>query len=230
MRLVRILLRVWGLAALGPTPAQGHVPQGHASQGYTQAAPSFEQFLDQLIDRSFKVKSAAVDAIAAGGDERAPQVLTALLNGRLFYRKSDRLVVHAEWRTDGYRITAALSGEPLGGVGRYDVKKIGINNKLRRQLRAAIAGLALGHAEPEVRLDAVRKMMSDPDPNLMPRLRARLDREQDAAVREALEQALAVADLASPNVEVRLAAVAALRGNLEPVVRNRLPCYPAGTG
>jgi len=216
MQLVRILLAVWGLVVFGSALAREHAPQGP-----TQTAPSFQQSLAQLPDRSFQVKSAAVDAIAAGGDQRAPQVLAALLNGRLFYRKSDRRVVYAERRTDGYRITDALSGEPLGDAGRYDIKKIGINNKLRRQLRSAIAGLALDHAEPEVRLDAVRKMMSDPDPNLGPRLRARLEREQDTAVREALEQALAVADLESPP-QVRLAAVAALRGNLEPVVRNRL--------
>ena len=217
VQLVCILLPVWGLIALGPASAQGHAPQGRA-----QPAPSFEQSLTQLVDRSFKVKSAAVNAIATGGDERAPQVLAALLNGRLFYRKSDRRVVHAERRTDGYRITDALSSEPLGDAGRHDIKKIGINSKLRRQLRAAIAGLALDHAEPAVCLDAVRKMMSDPDPNLIPRLRARLDREQDVAVREALEQALAVTDLASPDAEIRLAAVVALRDNLEPVVRNRL--------
>lgn len=217
MQLIRILLAVCGLVVFGSAPAQEHTPQGH-----TQAKPSFEQSLARLLDRSFQVKSAAVAAIAAGGDERAPQVLTALLNGRLFYRKSDRRLVYAERRTDGYRITDALGGKPLGDAGRYDIRKIGINNKLRRQLRAAIAGLALDHPTPRVRLDAVRKMMSDPDPNLGSRLRARLDLEQDAPVREALEQALAVADLANPDPQVCLAAVAALRGNLEPVVRNRL--------
>ncbi len=217
VQLARILLLGWGLVALGPASAQGHAPREPA-----QAAPSFEQSLTQLLDPSFKVKSAAVDAIAAGGDERAPQALAALLSGRLFYRKSDRRVVYAERRTNGYRITDVLSGEPLGDVGRHHIKKTGINNKLRRQLRAAIAGLALDHVEPKVRLDAVRRMMSDPDPNLAPRLQARLDLEQDAAVREALEQTLAVTDLASPDAKVRLAAVGALRGNLEPVVRNRL--------
>lgn len=174
--MVRIVLMVLGLMVLGSAPAQEH----------TRSAPSFEQSLTQLLDRSFKVKSAAVAAIAASGDERAPQVLAALLDGRLFYRKSDRLVVYAEQQTDGYRITDVLSGKPLGDVGTREIKKIGINNKLRRQLRAASAGLALDHADPAVRLDAVRELMAGADANLMSRLRARLDREQDATVREAL--------------------------------------------
>ncbi len=209
---VRIALLVLGLIVLGPAPAQEQA----------QVAPSFEQSLTRLLDRSFKVKSAAADAIAAGGDERAPHVLTALLDGRLFYRKSDRLVVYVEQQTDGYRITDVLSGEPLGDAGKRDVKKIGLNNKLRRRLRTAIAGLTLDHADSEVRLDAVRELMSGADADLMPRLRTRLDLEQNPAVREALERALAVAGLTSPDPQVRLAAVAMLRGNLEPVIRNRL--------
>lgn len=210
--MIRIVLLVLGLVALGPTSAQEHA----------QVVPSFEQSLTWLLDRSFKVRSAAADAIATSGDECASRVLTALLNGKLFYRKSDRLIVYAEQRADGYRITDVLSGEPLGDASARDLKKIGINNKLRRQLRAAIAGLALDHADPEIRLDAVRELMAGADAGLMPRLRARLDLEQDAAVREALEHTLAVAELTSPDARKRLAAVAALRDSLDPLIRNRL--------
>ncbi|MCG6862673.1 MAG: urea ABC transporter permease subunit UrtB, partial [Chromatiaceae bacterium] len=162
------------------------------------------------------------EAIAASGDERAPQVLDALLSGRLFYRKSDKLVVYAETATDGYRITDALSGKSLGDVGQRDLKKISVNNKMRRQLRAAIARLTLGHADPGVRLDAVQEMMSRLDADAAEQLRERMEVEQDPNVRDALQLAIALADLENPDERVRLSAVANLAGSLEPTIRNRL--------
>ena len=183
---------------------------------------SFEQSLAGLAGRSFKVKAAAAEAIAASGDERAANVLDALLNGQLFYRKADKVVVYAEKQADGYRISDALSGDSLGDVAKGDVKKISVNNKMRRQLRAAVAGLSLGHPDPQVRLGAVQEVMDKLDEGTVQQLRARLEQEQDARVHAALDLAIALGDLASPDEQVRLAAVSSLSGSLEPVVRNRL--------
>lgn len=201
-----------GLMASGPAPAQEAVP----------AEPSLQHSLAQLADRSFKVKAAAAEAIAAGGNERAVEILGALLSGRLFYRKSDKLVVFADKGTDGYRIADALTSEYLGDVGKRDVKKISVNNRMRRQLRAAVARLTLGHSDPAVRLSAVREMASKLDASVAEQLRSRLDQEKDSAVLGALRLAMAMADLESPDAQVRLAAVSGLTGRLEPAVRNRL--------
>jgi urea transport system permease protein len=201
-----------GLVASGPAPAQEAVP----------AEPSLQHSLAQLADRSFKVKAAAAEAIAAGENERAVEILGALLNGRLFYRKSDKLVVFADKGTDGYRIADALTSESLGDVGKRDIKKISVNNRMRRQLRTAVARLTLGHSDPAVRLSAVREMTSKLDASVAEQLRSRLDQEKDSAVLGALRLAIAMADLDSPDARVRLAAVSGLTGRLEPAVRNRL--------
>jgi urea transport system permease protein len=193
-----------------------------AQDAEQSAAPGFERSLARLADRSFKSKSAAAEAIAGGGDERAPQVLDALLNGRLFYRKSDRRIVYGEKHAGGYRILDALTGESLGDIGKRDVKKISVNNKMRRQLRAAIAALTLGHSDPEVRLAAVQEMTAKPDAGMAEQLRARLDQEEDAEVRAALEIAIALAEVDAADAQVRLDAVSSLTGSLEPEVRNRL--------
>ena len=66
------------------------VDQGWADSG------RFEAALSQLSERSFKVKAEAVDAIARSGDERALQVLAALLGGELYYRKPDKQIVFAQ--------------------------------------------------------------------------------------------------------------------------------------
>jgi urea transport system permease protein len=193
------------LLAIGPAQAQ---------------SGSFEDALPGLSESSFGAKAEAVDAIAASGDERALAVLKGLLSGDVYYRKADNRIVFAERYSGGYRIRDVLDGAELGEAGGREVKKVGINNSMRGQLRSAIAGLTLGSPDADVRLNAVREMMGAPD--TADALRGRLAVEEDAGVRSALELAIALADLAADEPGVRLAAVASLRGSLEPQVRNRL--------
>jgi urea transport system permease protein len=183
-------------------------------------AAGFEQVVAELSDRSFKVKGAAVDAIAASGDERALPVLEAMLGGDLYYRKDDRRIVFADETEEGYRVRDALDGADLGETGRRDLGKVAINNRIRGQLRTAIASLSLGSPEREVRLRAARAMLGEEDAAEL--LRARRDQEQDAEVLAALDLGIAVADLGSEDADTRRGAVATLTGSLEPEVRNRL--------
>jgi len=181
---------------------------------------NFEDALPQLSESSFKDKAAAVDAIAASGDERALAVLKGLLAGDVYYRKDDRRIVFAAKSAGGYRIRDALNERDLGEVGSRDVKKVGINNSMRGQLRGAIASLTLGSPKPEVRLNAVREMLGDADAVSV--LRERLPKEDATDVRAALELGIALADLNAEAAETRLAAVTTLEGSLEPQVRNGL--------
>jgi urea transport system permease protein len=189
-------------------------PPTGASEG------DFEAALAQLSERSFKLKSAAAEAIAASGDERALAVLRGLLAGDLYYRKDDKRIVYAESFDGGYRLRDVLTGADLGAVGRRDVKKVGINNSLRGLLRDAIAGLTLSSPDPRVRLSAVREMTGDPGAALA--MRSALQREEDDAVRAALELAVGLADLNADEAQTRLDAVSAVRGSLEQEVRNAL--------
>jgi urea transport system permease protein len=207
-------LAVWVLMLLSilSYPAWGQSLQ--AGEG------AFEQALSQLSERSLKTKASAAEAIAASGDERALTVLQGLLIGEVFYRKSDKRIVFAEKFGGGYRIQDVLTGDDLGEAGRREVKKVGINNSMRRQLRGAIAGLTLTSSDQQVRLRAVREMMGDPES--VAALRAARETEKDQQVREALNLAISLADLGSEEKGIRLAAVAALSGSLEQEVRNAL--------
>jgi urea transport system permease protein len=186
---------------------------------YGQAV-TLEDVLPQLNESSFRTKMEAVDAIVASGDERALPVLKGLLAGDVYYRKADNRIVFAAKTGGGYRIQDALDESDLGEVGSRDVKKVGINNSMRSQLRGAIATLTLGSPKPEVRLSAVREMLGDADAVSV--LRERLPAEEDAEVRAALELGIALADLKAEAAETRLAAVTALASSLEPQVRNGL--------
>ena len=75
---------------------------------------------------------------------------------------------------------------------------------------------------PDVRLAAVHEMLRSIDEDSVAILRARLEKESDADVKQAMREGLALADLDSSEAETRLAAVKALEESLSPDVYNRL--------
>jgi urea transport system permease protein len=186
------------------------------------SADDIDAALIDLSDRSFEVKQAAVDVIAVSGDTRAARLLEALLGGNLYVRDQDRRPVLVAPVSGGYRLTDALDGTDLGEVERRAVKKITINNRMRNQLRTAVAALTLASPDPAVRLKAAEQMLGDPNPLVVEAIRQQIDREDDQRVRDYLELGLALASLRDGDPEVRLAGVGALSGSLYPAARNAL--------
>jgi len=185
-------------------------------------AADFDTAVQALNSKSFSKKADAIVALAETGDAQASTVLQALLDSRLYYRKSDRRVVIVEKTVSGFRITDAATNQQLGEAGRREVKRIGINNKLRGLLRDTLARLSLSSSDPDQRYAAAKVMLGNVTASTKPVLAETLARETDGAVRELLETALALSDLEDSDSAVRLQAIQALDGNLEPQVRNRL--------
>ncbi|MCB1749828.1 MAG: urea ABC transporter permease subunit UrtB [Gammaproteobacteria bacterium] len=175
-----------------------------------------------LDTRSFDAKARAVEAIAATRDPRAAGLLQALLDGRLMRAKADDRFVLADDADGGYAITDALSGAMLGTVGKRKLARLSINNALRTQLRGLIAEAALDNPDAATRRAAVEAMAGHLDGDS----RAVLDRlrgsEPDARVRAALDTAIALYDLEQGDDDAQTAAIAVLRGSLDPVARGRL--------
>ena len=165
---------------------------------------------------------AAVERFAALQDGRVSGIMQALLDGRLFYRKADGRVVVGDAAEDGYAIIDATSGEKLGTTGRFDVKKISLNNALRTTVREIIGRLELSSPDPALRLKAVQTVSQAPDENSLALLRARQDSEQDPKVLEAIRITLAVADIASEDKQVRIRAIESLQEQMNPEVVNPL--------
>jgi urea transport system permease protein len=185
-------------------------------------ADELEAALIDLSDRSFEVKQAAVDVIAASGDPRAATLLKALLSGELYVRDQDRRPVLVAPVAAGFRMTDALEGGDLGVADRRGVKKITINNRMRNQLRTAVAALTLASPDPALRLTAAREMLGDDNPLVVEAIRQQLEREEDRRVRGYLELSLALASLRDTDPAVRLTGVGELSGSLYPAARNAL--------
>ncbi len=96
---------------------------------------------------------------------------------------------------DAYVLTDASNGAALGEAPKRELIKVSVNNAMRTQLRAAIAGLTLNDPDPGVRLSAVQEILSSLDAETAEVLRERQPKEDDPQVREAIGAALALAAL-----------------------------------
>jgi len=179
--------------------------------------------LESLKSKSFKTKAAAVEQIAQSGEPSAHLVLEALLDGRMYKRKSDSTIVMVERDPEGDLILHdPVAGTVLGKTEKSALRKIIINNAMRGALRIELARLSLQAPDPTERRLAVKSLLGSLSPDTVALLRDVIVEERDPDVLEALRIALAIADLESKDVERRVEAIHAVAGNMHPEVRNRL--------
>ena len=167
----------------------------------------------KLAAEESDAKIEAIAALAKAAPEEALPVLSALASDKLEVADGRVLIV------DGDRVVDAATGAEVKPAPT-NRESISINNRIRREAAAAMAGLRLFAAERSVRLKAASELAgNDADAELLPLLEKALAAEPDPAVKAQLVLARARANLASPDVEVRLAAVRALGESSEPAVR-----------
>ena len=145
-----------------------------------------------------------------------------MLEGELHRQAATDQVVIAVRAERTYRVQDAASGDDLGTATRREVRRISVNNQLRRTLRGLIAGLRLDHAEVSERVAAIRSIAESGDAELRPLLDARRAREDNARVIDAIDTAMVVFDLDAEDEGTRLAAVRASANNLDGSVRIKL--------
>jgi len=202
---------LWAAALLFIDPALARAEADALAEAANQLKTAPMAELEQAIGRLAKIN-----------DPRVPGLFKALRDGRLFYVKASGRMVLADPKDDGYALADALSGEALGETGRFDVKKIPVNNALRNVLGVAIAQLELNAPDARQRLRAVESIGQNLNADSAALLRRQAEQETDAAVREAIAVALALADLAGTDKSSRLKAIQTLEGSLNQEARNRL--------
>ena len=181
------------------------------------------QISQQLVGAKLKTLPAIVEQFEAGGDKAMP-LLDAMLKGRLFVRKSDKLVVIGERQQDGdYALVDALNSESLASSSKKRLKKVKVNNRLRVQLREVMARITLSSDNPDIRNSAVKNMLNKMSDRNIAMLTKAKEVETDSKIMALIELALAINTLKAADVQAdRLAALETMDGSLEPVVLNTL--------
>src|SRR5258707_2903529 len=105
--------------------------------------------------------------------------------------------------------------------GPADMDTVGINNRLRRALDAALGGLTLMSPDRARRYDAAQAVFKSQEANVLPAIEVAIDKETDARIRRALNEARAAiilnADDASETDKLAAVAVIRARGDQDSV-------------
>ena len=151
--------------------------------------------------------------------QRSLTILSKLLDGKVYYKKDDKLIVIADIQGKTANIINAITGESLGEISKKKLKKVSINNKLRRTLNLSIAQLSLAVKDAKVRKSAAVEMFKNMDDETSTVLKQRLTVEKDKNVISALQTAISINQLNSPVHKKKLESIKALSDSLYPEVR-----------
>ena len=184
---------------------------------------SFGKVVTALAAKNFDEKVAAIDALVEFGEKRSEPILAALLEGRLYTRKDDGEVLIVERHDKLYILFDPIDLNEIGQTSKKEVKKVRVNNRLRKIIRSAIGRLTLHSSDPSKRLEAAETLFQKPNAANTGLLAAALERETDNKIRSKINKALAASRLGPENPSaVRIAAIAELEVFIEPDVRSLL--------
>jgi len=194
----------------GPAPATSEAPA---------TTPSFEDAVAVMALASVPKRGALIDQVAGYDDERLVAIFTALLNGDLYAAKGEPALIAIAGKNQTY--TNAFTGAQVADTA--GLKRVPITNAMRNQLRSINSQLNISSKQADIRLNAVLQMIADgTDAATIELLKARLHKESDTRVREAITSALAIYNLHSDEEQTRLDAVQLLRGSLLQEARTAL--------
>ena len=168
-------------------------------------APALQGFLSD----SYSATGSAIEAVAQSGAARAPAVIEALQDGRLYYSAESKSVL-VKGKDDA--LTDAATGAKVA-TAPADLKTVRLNNRLRRAVDAAVGALTLMSPNPARRREAADAVFKSRDEATLPTLDMAIAKEGDATIKTALQQARASVVLAKTDASDadKIEAIATLR-------------------
>jgi urea transport system permease protein len=185
----------------------------------------FMAALGELPDAGFDDKYRIVEQLAQSGHPSARAVLAAWLEDRLYCRTQDKkvfLVKPGPEDATTLELIDPLTLKDVGSAPTDTLDKIVANNRLRTILEQMRARFRLLNPEAATRLQAVREIEQNLNADNVQLLRERSSTESDSRVKKEIATGLALAVLDGSDTQVRLSAIATLRGSLRQDVLNKL--------
>ena len=180
-----------------------------------------------LIKASYKEKANIIDSIAAIEDDNKLLILQSLLDNKLYYQKKsqDRILLVDMALVKAKKENAmidAFSQQEVVGLSKRAVKKIGVNNSLRRNLRSHLSLLKITHPDSATRISAAQNLLKDSTGIDLAFIERTLKQEKNPQVIDILKTARGLMLLKSDQSTIRLLALEELDGSLYPEVRIEL--------
>ena len=157
-------------------------------------ADALDDAFNKLFADKFSQTEQAISAIALAAPPHGAEILDALGDSRLYVDSASKRVVYKTPAGDAFD---AKSGAKVEGV--EGLKKVRVNNGVRRALEAAVGALSVGNADPQKRIRAAHDLFNNPNPKALAVVDAQLAKESDASAKVALEQARAAIVASNPD-------------------------------
>jgi urea transport system permease protein len=195
-----------------------------AKEAFHNTLPAMTQ---ALIKASYKEKADIIDSIAAIEDDNKLLILQSLLDNKLYYQKKsqDRILIVDMALVKAKKPNAmldAFSQEDVAGLSKRAVKRIGVNNALRRNLRSHLSLLKITHPDSNVRIAAAQNLLKDSTGIDLAFVEKTLKNEKNPQVIDILKTARGLMLLKTDQSTIRLLALEELDGSLYPEVRIEL--------
>ena len=189
----------------------------------TAWSDDFTTVAAQLKTRNFNTKEQTIEALAKVRDRRVLTAFKAMMGGTLFYFEDDGMPYIESEQGGNKQFTSLINGQPAPkDADPFSFHRVVVNNYLRGILRDQVAMLELTSPRESERLAAARQMLDDPEPDDLKRIDLALDRETSSKVHRVLVLAQDLIRLQHDDPKVRLSAIAGLRGQLQPDVKQAL--------
>ncbi|WP_410004247.1 urea ABC transporter permease subunit UrtB [Bartonella sp. HY328] len=167
------------------------ITNGFAQNSDAQVAMDLRRLVNALGEGSFNEKSKAISDLASLNDPQIDLVLNAMNEGRLAVQNSNKSVVILDSRDGKIHAIDALTNADFGVQATASYKKIALNNRLRRDLGAAIGQRTLMSDVLSKRQEAAANMLRNRDIANLPLLDKAIAQETDLQALTLMQQARA---------------------------------------
>lgn len=197
------------------------------SAAVADETPELDQAWKALADESYGEKLDAIKVIASKKPPQAERVLSALLQGQLYFSGEDKKLYRLVEMNDQYQFHSLFDDEVVTQERKSGYKKVKINNQMRTEIRNSLAALQLTHTDKSMRFGAVNELLKEVDDDVAALIRPMVDAETDSDVKTAMHILLAINDLSNSEISKHSAAIDTLKQSLNPAALNALKSYKA---
>tara|TARA_R110001592_G_scaffold227648_1_gene483900 strand:- start:501 stop:2189 length:1689 start_codon:yes stop_codon:yes gene_type:complete len=179
--------------------------------------------VEQLPTTKLNKMAPLIEQIAATSAPQVRAILQPLMDGDLYYLKSNKRVVSVyKNEQKQYQLTDVLTAEALPAVKKSAIKKVRTNNRLRGQIRDLLANLDLTSTDTEIRIAALKQLLDNPNQTGLTAVNKLIKSEKDDETRELMSVILLIEQLETGSTAEKLSAAKQLSNRLEPTVKNAL--------
>ena len=190
------------------------------------ASQSFDELAISLIKADYETKKNIIHNIAALDDSRVLPFIESFLKGQLFYiKKTDKLIYRQLLDNKKYLATSIFDNSELGEFKKRKLKKVGINNDLRGEIKSIIATLQISSNDSAIRKLAALEILKNANENTLELINSAINKESDEVISEILVTAQAIIHLQSDDSLTRIDAIKALDSSLYVESRNALSLF-----